>query len=507
MSRPDNNNELEFQEEWLSAYLDDELSPSQRAIVEQQLKSDVSTEKLFNDLSQIRGHLRALPAWSGRTLTMPILDVIQEARDSSTDFGDFHDELTRSDGSPGEEETLAASSLAVALDGDAPYEEPVAWGKSGTNRSASSSWLRPIVLAASLLAALGIGYVLWQGAPTWSLASVSRSVDSAATTENREPQDSVAAIEQRGLPKPSSAFDGVAKDSEAAEVAAKEMQADAAPMAMADAIDSIERSGLAGDASSELSVPALGVDKPSPDQSTARSRNLSPPRPDSPAFSAGGGAAPGAPPSMRRKENQTVLVPGAVPGAPGAEIGRGADLQAGVPADPSSKSGLLDFGMQEGQALPPPLIPNEAASESSSILLVSHSAVWNAQEIEPVLAQLSPLLGLRSVEAKAEVDGKLASAPPVAIITLRPASTLERISAVMSRTPRALTKIATPNYKTVQSTRLPMQALFLSRSEAQQLIEAIRTEEPSISPVWITSVAPSPPFDPDQKVVLMLSSQ
>ncbi|MCC6510986.1 MAG: zf-HC2 domain-containing protein [Pirellulaceae bacterium] len=51
----------EFRQHWLSAYLDDELSIDERALVEQQLEKDPATRHLLEDLQRVRGMVASLP--------------------------------------------------------------------------------------------------------------------------------------------------------------------------------------------------------------------------------------------------------------------------------------------------------------------------------------------------------------------------------------------------------------------------------------------------------------
>ncbi|MCA9134542.1 MAG: hypothetical protein KDA45_15335, partial [Planctomycetales bacterium] len=65
-------NPAEYQPEWLSAYLDDELPEPQRLIVQQRLESDPAARQVLEDLQRIRHLVGQLPAWSGRDLP-PVL--------------------------------------------------------------------------------------------------------------------------------------------------------------------------------------------------------------------------------------------------------------------------------------------------------------------------------------------------------------------------------------------------------------------------------------------------
>lgn len=55
-----------FEEHWLSAYLDDELSAEDRALVDQRLEEDSSARELLEDLKRVRGLVSTLPRWHGK---------------------------------------------------------------------------------------------------------------------------------------------------------------------------------------------------------------------------------------------------------------------------------------------------------------------------------------------------------------------------------------------------------------------------------------------------------
>lgn len=65
-------NTSEFQEEWLSAYLDNELDDQQRQIVEQRLAADPDARAMLEDLRRVRQLVSQLPRWSGPNLNFEI---------------------------------------------------------------------------------------------------------------------------------------------------------------------------------------------------------------------------------------------------------------------------------------------------------------------------------------------------------------------------------------------------------------------------------------------------
>jgi anti-sigma factor RsiW len=59
MANPHNNDD--FDDELLSAYVDDELTPAERQAVEQRLRTDAGARKLVDELRELSGVIRALP--------------------------------------------------------------------------------------------------------------------------------------------------------------------------------------------------------------------------------------------------------------------------------------------------------------------------------------------------------------------------------------------------------------------------------------------------------------
>ncbi|MCR9291421.1 MAG: hypothetical protein NXI32_01800 [bacterium] len=71
-----NNEQHEYQEEWLSAYLDGELAPHQVAIVEQRLQIDSVAQQTLLDLQRVRRLVGKLPAWTEDAFTAEQLTSI-----------------------------------------------------------------------------------------------------------------------------------------------------------------------------------------------------------------------------------------------------------------------------------------------------------------------------------------------------------------------------------------------------------------------------------------------
>lgn len=181
-TRADDTDEFDYSEEWLSAYVDDELSTAQRAIVEQRVAVDAEAAVKLRDLQQIRSLVGNLPAWSGEL--------------KPTRFDDFQEVLQ--------------SPLARATDDNAPLTEngvslaaPLATSPSASYRGPSPAasawrpWLRPLAAAACVLLVMGLGWGLWPTADVRSVATSSRWEESEALAAEQalQPQAKSAAAE------------------------------------------------------------------------------------------------------------------------------------------------------------------------------------------------------------------------------------------------------------------------------------------------------------------------
>lgn len=155
--------ELEFQEEWLSAYLDDELTEEQRLVVEQRLAIDPAAQMTLNDLRRVRTMVAKLPSWSGGELKFNIPAelpdaYLDESADNSADGSvDENDEF-------GEERDFeeVPRSLAIAdslADTNDVSRNSAAWRTE--SRGSQRSMLTWLLTAASVLLMAGLGYFLW----------------------------------------------------------------------------------------------------------------------------------------------------------------------------------------------------------------------------------------------------------------------------------------------------------------------------------------------------------
>ena len=149
--------ELEFQEEWLSAYLDDELTDEQRQVVEQRLASDPAAQATLDDLQRVRAMVSKLPSWSGSSLKFAIPNELPGGYDE--------DSMDQQTVASSEDSTVSDGFDAVPSSLEDPVELQVhTTGAADWNdRSTSSnrSWLTWLATAASVLLILGAGYLFW----------------------------------------------------------------------------------------------------------------------------------------------------------------------------------------------------------------------------------------------------------------------------------------------------------------------------------------------------------
>ena len=98
MNTPESNADrepAEFQEDWLSAYLDGELAPEQVAIVEQRLASDASLQATLEDLQKVRQLVSDLPIWNGPTRELDVSQFEGSSDDALDGDSSEVDEGTR----------------------------------------------------------------------------------------------------------------------------------------------------------------------------------------------------------------------------------------------------------------------------------------------------------------------------------------------------------------------------------------------------------------------------
>ncbi len=194
-------NQSQYREEWLSAYLDGELSEEQRLIVESRLANDPTARATLEGLNRVRQMVAKLPAWSGPSLkfTVPETamnvigddssdDIIPLARSAPSTIGNEFDDV---------DESLGSDSSGINRSGPASLSLPDWTPPAPKQRFGSIIWLSAaasLVLVASLLA------YAWKPWGATMTTMVDRSTKwfeakgpGAATPANTEPSEHVMA--------------------------------------------------------------------------------------------------------------------------------------------------------------------------------------------------------------------------------------------------------------------------------------------------------------------------
>ncbi len=162
---PQGDGPSEYSEEWLSAYVDDELTAAQRAIVEHRIAVDAGTQRLLSELQHMRTLIGQLPQWSGGQIDHARATQRATQSDLLLDAQAFNQTLTEACRAHGEDlqDKLASPASPLPSASHAPRTDV--------------SWWRPVALAACL--ALLVGGSLWW----WQMDATTNLATSATTTE------------------------------------------------------------------------------------------------------------------------------------------------------------------------------------------------------------------------------------------------------------------------------------------------------------------------------------
>lgn len=520
MNQPENNNPAQdssgYSEEWLSAYIDDELTDAQRAIVEQRLAGDSEAQQLLDDLRRVRGLVHQLPAWSGKLISASDVTPISGgatvlptdvAVDNGSDHaGDYHDELQNESHLHSESivETLEQEGGLDSAIFDAPTDVAQRENQGSLEGFAYSgqphvrSWLRPLALAACLLLLLGGVAWIWNLGSSWTVATSTdggRELQEAKSSTASATKAEAEAVKSRDALRGSSddAFQPLAKEArdslyfgpQSAPAAAlpppNPMAREQAPMAAAEPT----QESLAAEAANRRNVLSHG-------ESKVVEGSLGEGLADNAGFAR----------NDRAKEElgteQRSVLGGRLGGGFGGSTNDGAAML------PTLETEVLGRGRPGG---------------TSTKVQLAHSAGWSARDIEAALERLAPLLNLPTAQFADRAIADAAAAIPIAIVTPKPPAT--------GATPlgNVWQQQAVPLQEVVPADSRPLAwqapfaqsiedepstvALFVLREEAEQILQAARQAGELVNkPVWISSASGTPvPASPKQQVVLLFAPQ
>ena len=481
MNQPENNHvaqdSSEYSEEWLSAYIDDELTEARRAIVEQRLASDSETQQLLDDLQRVRGLVNQLPAWSGKLIS---------------DGANFN--ATTGAAQPTQQTSLESFAHA------------------GQRRSAS--WLRPLALAACLLILLGGGVWFLNSGSSWTVATSTGGgyhlqdapLSAAATSMNAEDEaDNVAELAKSfGSPRAAAMKAEVKADnSQEPPTAAANSSHESLPNPF-DANDSLPSATRLESTASRVSGDASDLASLPPADEARNALGMSPPPAPAAALSLGAIAGKQAPIAASEPPQQPP------PTSPLAMRDYGSSATAEGSLD--TAEGSLDV---EAQAL------GRSSQDKANIKVqIAHSPSWSANDIDAALERLALLLNLPTPQPSDPAIANSAAAIPIAIVTLKPPTAESashgnillreqavRLQEVVPADARRLAWQA-PFAKSLVGQPSTV-ALFVLRDEAEQILQAAQQAgELANTPVWISSASgTSTPASPKQQVVLLFAPQ
>jgi hypothetical protein len=492
--------DLEYTDEWLSAYLDDELSAEQRTIVEQRLVADTEAAELLKDLERVRGLVGSLPVWMGNNLPLALpsglpadssaaeasemasgsdeLPATPQAEEPRIE-GDYHNELQPAVHSMGHPAgmTQPASIHPQTLETLANPRKLSPTGFSGW----ATTWAPFLSLAATVLLAVGVGWYLFDQVESRSVATSSGASGIAGPSAAERISESASDMQAESLVE-----------------AAQAAQADQADQAVAEP---------ATTSTFDFSSAARGRGQASPESGRVGSE------------AADGLSAPGG--GVQAK---------AIPrSAPTGTTGR-PDLS--VPLDPSSSASVDAFSLPAAPlgALSAP--PSPAARP----LLLAHSSAWTSADIRDGLARLAPLLNISvpvnesagSAIQGADIQASTLSADaptkveseafPVAMVAREKANgDGSQLVSLLTESDLGLEGLRNGSNQSFLADSVALAAdsdspattvaLFVTLGQAEKILERLREAgEISGSRVWITAAAAAnQPLVAAQKVVVVLT--
>lgn len=156
-------------EEWLSAYLDDELSAEQRQLVEAAVKEQPQLAQLLDELIATRRLIQQLPAF-------PTSSSRRSPLNTKSEVSDLDDGLDSPDDSSNSSNLTSASErqLQQRLADDRPSVDLMR--SDETDSSFRPTW-RMLTLAASLIGVAALGATMWYQSDRWNKLAFDTSTD------------------------------------------------------------------------------------------------------------------------------------------------------------------------------------------------------------------------------------------------------------------------------------------------------------------------------------------
>lgn len=161
-------------EEWLSAYLDDELSADQRQLVEAAVKEQPQLAQLLDELIATRRLIQQLPAF-------PTSSSRRTTSNTKSTVADLDDGLDSEEDSSNSNNLASASDrqLEQRLADDRPI---IDLARSDENGSSSRLSWRMLTLAASLIGVAALGATMWYQSDRWSKLAFDTSSDNRVSS-------------------------------------------------------------------------------------------------------------------------------------------------------------------------------------------------------------------------------------------------------------------------------------------------------------------------------------
>ncbi len=343
----------EYQEEWLSAYLDDELTAEQRQIVESRLAADAAAQSILDDLKRVRKLVSELVPWSGQNLQVSIPppgSAVGENWDASSPALEGVSNALHAADAPGETENDVFGSSPTAL---------TASRRSALQRRWRGTWA---VSAASILLLVGIGSTLW-----WRWDAQNLAFNAASSPTSRAVQGLPVESFARSLPAASANSSSKRADSELKSEVDRLSDLQALPSS-----DLLQTQSSEGPAAKTFDVRTLQ------DPTAAASRA---PQDMAPASRAGGSPSPAS-------ETNSAALP-AAPVIDGTSFAtRGS--QPGANSRNKNSLGWFNFGADKE------LPGNDSAGEVARIQ-IARSSAWSEQEVEMAFAETMSGLGVQGI--------------------------------------------------------------------------------------------------------------